>query len=263
MSETLDNFAPKIGVWLINLPRSEDRRLRMEAQLQALGLDYQLFVAIDGRSDWDKVSKQIDMPTFEKNVGRAVMPGEVGCYLSHISVWRAFLDSEEDVALILEDDVILHDDFLVALQEAVANTDRWDMLKLNRIRAKFPVRQSTIGAYHLDAFIGTFTGMGAYLVTKPCVMRLLADMLPIRRPIDHHLDRVNLRYFRHFAIQPFPSHVDDKGTSTITGTGFNQVRKFPIYQRIGVYRNRGTALVKKGAHLLLGKAGIFKSGNAR
>lgn len=250
---------PKVGIWLINLQSSQKRRIQMETQLRAFGLDFQLFMAIDGRSEWDKVSLKVDMPAFEKNVGRTVMPGEIGCYLSHIAVWKIFLDSDYDVALILEDDVIFHDDFVTALKQALANADRWDMLKLNRIRAKFPVRQCEIGTYQLNAFVGTFTGMGAYLVTRSCATQLYAGMLPIRRPIDHHLDRVDLRHFRHFALQPFPSHVEDGGNSTITGVGYSQVNRFPIYQRLNVYISRGNALLKKGGHLMMGKAGLRRT----
>ncbi|MFN4153104.1 MAG: glycosyltransferase family 25 protein [Paracoccaceae bacterium] len=243
-----------LGIWLINLPRSTDRRTRMEAQLQALGLDYALFEAVDGRADWDRLASNADLPTFRANVGREVLPGEIGCYHSHLGVWRAFLDSPHKVALVLEDDVVFHDDFLPALTLATARSDRWDMLKLNRIRAKFAVGQGALGPYRLNAFAGSFTGMGAYLVTRDCAQRLLPGMLPVRRPIDHELDRIDLRNFRHFALQPFPSHVDDGNTSTITGQGFAEVKKFPWYRRLRVYKNRLGALIGKGSHLLAGRA---------
>jgi glycosyl transferase family 25 len=230
----------------------------METQLQALGLDYHLFEAINGQRDWDTVRQHVDIHSFEKNVGREVMKGEIGCYLSHIGVWRAFLNSKHDIALILEDDVVFHDDFLVALQTAIKHADKWDMLKLNRIRAKFPIKQAVIGDYQLDAFMGSFTGMGAYLVNRSCVEGLLPKMLPILRPVDHALDRVHLRSFRNFALQPFPSSVDDRGESTITGAAFDNVRKFPIHKRQKVYSNRARALALKSIHLLMGKIGLYQ-----
>lgn len=61
------------------------------------------------------------------------MSGEIGCYMSHIGVWRSFLDSQYEIALVLEDDVVFHKDFLVALHEAVKSSTKWDMLKLNKI----------------------------------------------------------------------------------------------------------------------------------
>lgn len=242
-----------LGIWLINLPRSTERRTRMQVQMQALGLPYTLFEAVDGRADWPRLAQSVDLPEFRANVGREVLPGEIGCYHSHLGVWRALIASPHKVALVLEDDVVFHDDFLPALDVALAHANRWDMLKLNKIRAKFPVGQGTIGPYRLTAFIGSFTGMGAYLITRDCAARVLPDLAPIRQPIDHALDRINLQTFRHFALQPFPSHVDDGNTSTITGTGFADVAKFPWHRRLRVYQNRGTALIGKTAHLLRGR----------
>lgn len=252
-----------LGIWLINLPRSTERRARMQAQLQALGLDYTLYDAVDGRAGWEHLARTVDLPAFRRNVGREVLPGEIGCYQSHLAVWQALINSPNRVALVLEDDVVFHDDFLPALDVALAHADRWDMLKLNMIRAKFPVGQGQAGDYQLNAFVGSFTGMGAYLVTRDCAARLLPDMLPIRRPIDHALDRVDLTGFRHFALQPFPSHVDDGNTSTITGHGFAEVSKLPWYRRLGVYRNRLGALIGKGGHLLLGRMTKRPSSGAR
>ena len=248
-----------IGIWLINLPRSVERRARMQAQLQALGLDYTLFDAVDGRAQSAELSASIDLPAFRANVGREVLPGEIGCYHSHLGVWRALAGSPHKVGLVLEDDVVFHDDFLPALDVALAHADRWDMLKLNKIRAKFPVGQGALGPYRLNAFIGSFTGMGAYLITRDCARGLLPRMLPLRRPIDHELDRIDLKHFRHFALQPFPSHVDDGNSSTITGTGFADVRKFPWYRKLPMYGKRLGALIGKGGHLLAGRLGFLLS----
>ena len=60
-------------------------------------------------------------------------------------------------------------------------------------------------------------------------------MLPITRPIDHELDRTHVHRFRHFGLEPFPSHVDDGGVSTISGTGNAGVRKFAWYGRLPVH----------------------------
>lgn len=44
---------------------------------------------------------------------KALTPGELGCTLSHIKALELFLASEEDFALILEDDAILPDGFTI------------------------------------------------------------------------------------------------------------------------------------------------------
>ena len=52
-------------------------------------------------------------------MGSALLPGKLGVYASHLAVWEAFLASDYDIALILEDDVVFHDDFPEALPAAI------------------------------------------------------------------------------------------------------------------------------------------------
>ncbi|MFC7702758.1 glycosyltransferase family 25 protein [Plastorhodobacter daqingensis] len=238
-----------LGIWLINLPRSSDRRAHMEAQLAALSLDVTLFTAVDGRAEWDRLVPSVDLAAFRRNVGREVMPGEIGAYHSHLGVWQALLDSPHDVALVLEDDVVFHDEFLPALETALRLRDEWDFLKLNKIRAKHPVAQRRAGNWVLNAYLGPATGLGAYLITRDLAARLLPVMLPITRPIDHELDRIHVHDFRHYGLEPFPSHVDDGNVSTITGKGFAEVRKFPAHRRLPAYALRLTNLIGKARHL--------------
>jgi glycosyl transferase, family 25 len=249
MGQAPESIQPEIAVFLINLERSAKRRADMEARLDALGLSYTWFKAIDGKAHWDELAPSVDTIAFERNTGRHVLKGEIGTYHSHLGVWQAFLKTGKDVALVLEDDVVFHDDFLAALQLAKESVHRWDFLKLNKIRAKQPVRQATLGPYALNAYIGAATGLGAYLITRDLAAQLLQNMLPITRPIDHELDRTFHHDFRHFGLEPFPSHVDDGNESTITGKGFADVVKFPAWQRLPNYALRFRNLFGKIIHM--------------
>ena len=229
---------PGLAVYLINLERSRDRREKMQARLAALGLDYTIFPAIDGRKEWERLASQLDVDAFQRNVGRDVLPGEIGCYHSHLGVWQAFLETGDDVLLVLEDDVVFGEDFISALHEAMRVCAHWDFLKLNKIRAEQPISQGRVGPYRLNAYLGPATGFGAYLIRRDLVERALPAMLPITRPIDHEFDRIHVHRFRHFGLEPFPSDVRDESQSTITGTSFNSVRKYPWYRRLPLYALR-------------------------
>jgi glycosyl transferase family 25 len=240
---------PALAAYVINLPRSTARREKMETQLAAMELPFGLFAAIDGRAEWDQLKESVDFAAFRRNTGREVMPGEVGCYHSHLAVWRDFLAGPADVALVMEDDVVFHAEFGAALGAALSVSDGWDFLKLNKIRAKQPICQGRVADWQVNAYLGPATGLGAYLITRELAARLLPAMLPVTRPIDHELDRIHVHDFRHFGLEPFPSHVDDGNQSTITGQGFSEVRKFPWYRRLPVYRLRFGNLIGKAFHL--------------
>jgi glycosyl transferase family 25 len=244
-----------LAVFLINLPRSVDRRQAMEARLADLGLPYTLIPGVDGRGDWDRLAPTVDARAFSRRMGREVLPGDVGCYHAHLKTWAAFLNTDKPVALILEDDVVFHADFLPALTAALQAGSDWDFLQLNCIRAKQPVTQARLGTWRLNAYIGPATGLGAYLVTRGLVERLLPKMLPIRMPIDHELDRIYVHKFRHLGLEPFPSHVDDAGHSTITGAAFEGLRKRVWYRRLPSYAARVGSLVRKA--IFLWRTGAF------
>jgi glycosyl transferase family 25 len=242
-----------LGVWLINLDRDVTRLADMDQQLKTLGLNYTRFPAIYGKDHADTLLKKTDAAAYARNMGSPILPGKMGCYASHIAVWEAFLESGKEVALILEDDVVFHDDFLDSLDLALSAHAHWDTLRFNCVRAKIPVSQGQIGRYTLNAYIGPFTGNATYLLKRDVALRLLPNLWPQTRAFDHELNRFFRHDFRQFGLEPFSSHVDDGNVSSITGASKSLVKKFKWYRRLPYYRlkagnyfRRAFWLAKKG-----------------
>lgn len=246
LTDPLDN----LPVWLINLERSHGRREKMLAQLQKIDLPFKLFSGVDGNACKDSLLASVDEEAFQRNMGRTILIGGIGCYHSHLEVWREFLATSAPVALVLEDDVVFHDDFIPALRLALNASAHWDILKLNCIRAKLPISQGLIGSYQLNAYIGPQTGTGAYLITRETAAKLLPAMLPITRATDHEINRFFTHGFRLRGLEPFPSHVDDGNVSQITGEGFADVVKFPLKERLPYYRLKAANYIRRLIWLL-------------
>lgn len=244
-----------LAVFLINLPRSTERRRQMEGRLAKLALPYTHLPGVDGRAEADRLALTVDAKVFSRRMGRNVTPGDIGCYHAHLEAWRAFLATGKPTALILEDDVVFHDDFLEAVGTALRVRQHWDYLQLNQIRAKQPVSQGRAGKWHLNAYIGPATGAGAYLITRELAERLLPRMLPIKMMNDHEVDRIYAHNFRHLGMEPWPSHVDDGGESTITGTNFAGFRKRVWYRRLPSYAARTGHILRKLGYLV--RTGAF------
>lgn len=104
-------------VYCINLVSSAARRRRMERRFAWHGLtDHVTFVEAAGTDDADvsRIVAGVDRPD------RAV----VGCLRSHLAALRRFLDETgPDVAgaIVMEDDVVLHDSFADRFAETMAN----------------------------------------------------------------------------------------------------------------------------------------------
>ena len=239
-----------LPIWLINLPSSRKRRESMELQLNSLALEYRPFAAVNGSENWVNLETSIDISAFERNVGCRVLPGEIGCYHSHLGVWKQLVESDAPAGLVLEDDVIFHENFKDAVNTALKAIDQWDILKLNFVRAQVPIVKADLAGWRLMAYLGPFTGTGAYLITRGAAEKLLDRFLPITRPIDHEIDRSHVHGIKHLGMVPFPSHVKDDEDSTITGKHYASVAKFPPYARLGTYRLRYLNLFGKSVHTL-------------
>lgn len=234
-----------IHIWLISLERDAPRRAAMEAQLTAMGLPYTWFRGVDGRAREAELLARAEPQAYARNMGSPIIPGKLGCYASHVAVWEALAASDLGAALILEDDVVFHDDFLAALDLALREADRWDTIRFNCIRAKLAVSQGKVGGYRFNAYVGPFTGNAAYLVKREVASRILPHLWPQTRAFDHELNRFFHHDFRQIGLEPWPSHVDDGGTSSITGTGFALVDKPHWTKRLPHYRLKAANYVRR------------------
>ena len=250
----------KIGVWLINLPQNQDRLAKMAQQLDSMGLPWQLFSAVNGREHFDELILQADPEAYAKNMGSPILPGKLGVYASHTRVWKEFLRSDYEFALIFEDDVVFHDNFVEALSAAYQAKNHWDIVRFNCVRAKLPIQQGVVGQWRLNAYMGPFTGNAAYLIRKDLATKLVSQIGPQTRALDHELNRFFHHDYRLLGMEPWPSHTDDGNVSTITGVGFASVKKFKWYKRLPHYRlkaanyfRRFAWLIKKGMIIPSGK----------
>lgn len=250
----------KIGVWLINLPQNQDRLAKMAQQLDSMGLPWQLFSAVNGREHFDELILQADPEAYAKNMGSPILPGKLGVYASHTRVWKEFIRSDYEFALIFEDDVVFHDNFVEALSAAFQAKNHWDIVRFNCVRAKLPIQQGVVGQWRLNAYIGPFTGNAAYLIRKDIAIKLVSQIGPQTRALDHELNRFFHHDYRLLGMEPWSSHTDDGNVSTITGVGFASVKKFKWYKRLPHYRlkaanyfRRFAWLIKKGMIIPSGK----------
>ena len=99
----------RLQTWVINLDRAPDRLDRISRQLQRLGLPFTRLPAVDARALTADQRAALDEAGYRRKHGMEPLPGELGCYLSHVESMRLFLAGQAEFTLILEDDVLLHD----------------------------------------------------------------------------------------------------------------------------------------------------------
>jgi glycosyl transferase family 25 len=172
-------------IYIINLRKSANRRIEMAAELGRFGLDHEFFPAIEG-DHGHEFFDGYDQSEFLLNSGRNASPGEVGCYASHLTLWRQSLERNEPV-LVLEDDALLTPRFGDALQIISRLISDYDFIRMQtlgpeRNQDSMPVER--IGDFTIDYCSRYPYGAMAYAVSPVEARRLLAASRTLTGPVD-------------------------------------------------------------------------------
>lgn len=240
-----------LRTWVINLDRAPERLARIRAQLDRLGLPFTRLPAVDARALTPPQRAALDEPGYRRRHGMSPVPGELGCYLSHVEVMREFLAGDADFALVLEDDVLLHDTLPAVLQGLMRHADRWDAVKLSAVHSGTPVPYLEVAPGHqLAVMLSKCTGSSAYLMNRRAAMAWLRDpggLLPMQLPYDHAFDQGWRFGLKFRLVTPTPCGHDEQIASTITAPP-GTTRKFPWPQRLPAYAWRAGNELRRVAY---------------
>lgn len=100
-------------IFAINLDRSTDRWNALSRQAETLRFPLLRVPGVDGTKVPPQERIDCDAQAFQRNNGRTILPGEYGCYRSHLAALSTFLETGESVAVIVEDDIVLFTDLLL------------------------------------------------------------------------------------------------------------------------------------------------------
>jgi glycosyl transferase family 25 len=242
-----------LRTWVINLDRAPERLARIRAQLDRLELPFTRLPAVDARALTPPQRAALDEPGYRRRHGMSPVPGELGCYLSHVEVMRAFLGGDGDFALVLEDDVLLHDTLPAVLQGLMRHADRWDAVKLSAVHSGTPVPYLEVAPGHrLAVMLSKCTGASAYLMNRRAAAAWLREpggLLPMQLPYDHAFDQGWRFGLKFRLVTPTPCGHDEQIASTIGATSAsNATRKFHWTRRLPAYAWRAGNELRRFAY---------------
>lgn len=177
--------------YLINLDRRPDRLERFRALADRLGFDFERIPAVDGTAP-ELEERAAGLPRGWS--GPRVGPYVLACFESHRAAWRRLLDSGEPYALILEDDLVLAEDFGDLVNETVPARS-WlppdcDILRLETWNIMTHIERKPRGRAHgrgIHRLRGGMLGTGACVITARAARFLLRETQDIRDPVDQVL----------------------------------------------------------------------------
>lgn len=191
--------------FLVNLDRNAERLAWMQEQLVKSGLEYERFPAVYGKALTVEERRRVYSPVRAwLACGHILEPGEIGCALSHMGVYRKMVDEDIPYALILEDDCTFDADFSEALQlaEQAINTQKRQVLLLSGHGLDDEEKKGRRGVVAIDS--GTCADV--YLITREAAVAILKMNYPIAVPCDswpRFKRRAGVELYRVFPVGAF------------------------------------------------------------
>ena len=203
---------------VINLDQDTDRRQRIESRLLELGLPWERLPAVDGRRLTPRQEALIDRAG-QTARGLRISPGAIGCWLSHRQAHRMIADGTRQMALVLEDDLLINDNLpgvLERMERGAAGS--FDVVRLHR----FKVRRSFVPVRHIAGgdTIGFVcpvdSGAQAYVMTREAANRLIESIPRMVHLADHALYEHWTHGLVVCSIDPPVVYHCDQGRSSIS-----------------------------------------------
>ncbi|XP_027239905.2 inactive glycosyltransferase 25 family member 3 isoform X2 [Cricetulus griseus] len=217
-------------VFVISLARRPQRRARMLSSLWEMEISAQVVDAVDGRTLNSSILKHLGvdlLPGYQDPyTGRTLTKGEVGCFLSHYSIWEEVVVRGLARVVVFEDDVRFKDNFRRRLEQmmedVVTQKLSWDLIYLGRKQVS-PEEEVAVeglpglvvaGYSHWTlAYTLSLAGARKLLATQPLQRMLPVDeFLPVmfdQHPNDQYKAHFWPRDLQAFSAQPLlasPTH---------------------------------------------------------
>lgn len=177
---------------VISLPQSGDRRAHIDAQFRACGIDFEFFDAVEGAETFSDHFEAHDEQAYLVNTGRTASPGEIGCYASHLTLWKRCVTLNTPL-LILEDDARLEPNFSDAFDTAANLVEEFGFIRLQKEwkkRKTLVCRYAGFGVYSYPSFP---LGAQCYAVSPVAARALISRSYLFSAPVDVFIKR----YWEH------------------------------------------------------------------
>jgi glycosyl transferase family 25 len=189
--QNVENFTlEKLELYLINLEKRKDRFEITNNLLK----DYNFYNVIRFPAVLGKNISKEDLVKFvEPSAMKSILNnyrtehhelsyGAVGCYLSHVNIWKKLEYDNLDYAIIFEDDALPNFSFF-ELKDIIKNyvPNDWDIVLFGGLYNN----NTKINDYIIK--ILTFYQTHAYIINKKGALKLLSKAFPIKKQIDSWL----------------------------------------------------------------------------
>jgi len=199
-----------IKSYVINLKKNIEKYTFLQKNLATINIRPERFNGIYGKDLSNEYIDSVTYPsvqftidhgrTVDNNIGTL---GGIGCYLSHVNLWKKIGDSSEDVFLILEDDAapsIYSADEINRFLNSINKADPdWDAIYLGWAKPFYSSNNDIKISNDIYKINEITFQTHAYLINKKGAKKLLEKAFPIVDQVDSYLSFMAMyRNFRSY-----------------------------------------------------------------
>lgn len=182
-----------LKIVVINLERAVERRRQIVARLQALGLDFELYRAIDGQCVPPEFEGLIDWAGSRRD-GRPIRMGSIANWLSQRQVLQDMVENGPEVMTVLEDDVLFSPEFPAVLSALQDTSEPFGIVFLHHGPERPFIPHVELDTGHWLGWVRwSHFGSQGYVITRSAARRFLESNPLVRTGIDRAL----ARYWHH------------------------------------------------------------------
>ncbi|WP_267523544.1 glycosyltransferase family 25 protein [Campylobacter sp. MG1] len=222
--------------FIINLEQDIEKRQKITALCESLGLNYEIIKAVYGKALSEDEIKQNTYPKEEqlKLFKRTLSLGEIGCAMSHRLCYQKIIEQNLEDAIILEDDAVFDKNLLEFLKYKNEFPKDLELLLLGHYKQMYyddgfminspfyKYFNIQIKKWNIKRIVGGGNGTHGYYITKKGVKKLLNLMNKIYIPADWYTN--NDRHTNLYALYPTLINPDLAETSSTQVNPINKKR---------------------------------------
>jgi len=239
-------------IYILSLAPNSNEVTELLAQLKSQNLKGEVLLGVDGRKGFPAVEQDENINQTRSLKMRLVelTSGEIGCYLSHLrAIKKAFKQGYERIC-ILEDDVLIEDDFATILSEVKNLSSEVELVRLMGLKTHKRKIVDRLGESHnLTRPIKGLCGTQGYVLNRSGMQKVIYRGSSVAEPIDKFYDHFWDIDLKTYNIEPHLIWERTDTKSAIAKISRNKAAK-PLRKRISKHYIKIVRSLKRRAYIL-------------
>jgi len=208
----MNSLPDSTTVFVINLKKDIKKKEHMIKLCKMFFLDCNFFDAVYGKFlSKEEIHKHYTIKKSKKYSKKGMSLGEIGCLLSHKTIYQKMIDENIKQALILEDDIEFSNDIVKIFDSIDLFPKNWELMLLGHHShagrdietwASIWWQQNITKEYKIIRPSEIGKGTYGYLINNRGAKKLLSKLDQYYKPIDHYTG--NDKEVNIYAISPAP-----------------------------------------------------------